>query len=1097
MMTLFNFITKSIVFYRKQHLALFLGMAVSAAVLTGAFVIGDSIRFSLEDIVSTRLGNTRFVVMGGSRFMEADLAGKLSRSLQVPVTPLLMLRGIAIAPETGELINKTGVIGIDSTFNSISKLPISLPANNEAVISSNLAERLKLKAGEEIILRIENISLIPVNAPFAKEVDPTIALRLKIRDIASEDQLGRLNLGNDQSEVYNIFVSRHFLARRLDLTGLSNIFIIAGKENPLVAKAVEDSLQAHWTLKDMGITMMPRLQTNELDLSSSRVFIDSIVSHTIAHEKIPCQQVISYMVNGISLKNRHIPYSFASGVTESMAGEPLKNHEIILNRWAADDLKASAGDSVTISYYEIGAMRELRETSRNFIVKNIIPTITPGIDSSLMPKFQGLSEAGNCRDWDAGVPIDLKSIRDKDEKYWDQYRGTPKVLLSLNTAKTIWKNPFGTHTKIRVDASKVSPAKLESVLLTKIKPSALGIQVIDVHHEGASAAENAVNFTELFLGLSFFIIGAGMLLTILIYSLHFDRRSSETALLKGFGFSAGTIIRMRFMESALVIVAGSIAGSLLGILYNYGLIAALNSVWNDIVRTDMLQVHVSFLSLLMGAGISIIVALLPVYLVTQKKLKRSVASELKGYTSSDKSVSVKHKRSIRTGIALLGASILMVVFSVVSNEYNNAALYLTSASLVLAGSLFTVYGLLRNNAVNENSVPTISSLAYKNLKRNASRSVAVIALLAIGTFAIILTGSYRKTYYGEEMQRKSGTGGYLLWAETTSPLPVNLNASDGRNKLIIEKEDDLNNVRFLQFERLEGDDASCLNLNQAQRPRILAVNPAVFDSAGAFSFGRLQKGISEDHPWKGLEASYNDSTFPAYADQNVIQYSLKKKIGDTLIYLNEAGNRLYLILAGALQNSVFQGNILVNNKMFRQQFPSTGGSKTILVDAPLSQKTTVMDILSKSLVDYGIEVTPTSERLATFNSVENTYLTVFMALSGLGFIIGTIGLGIVLLRNIFERRQELAVMTSIGFSRNKIFKIVFTENLILLVTGFGIGILSALLGILPSLLSPSFHIQGLYLLVLISGMMLSGVAWICFPLFSALKRPLISSLRNE
>jgi len=35
-MNIFKFILRSIIHYRKQHLALFSGMAVSAAVLTGA-----------------------------------------------------------------------------------------------------------------------------------------------------------------------------------------------------------------------------------------------------------------------------------------------------------------------------------------------------------------------------------------------------------------------------------------------------------------------------------------------------------------------------------------------------------------------------------------------------------------------------------------------------------------------------------------------------------------------------------------------------------------------------------------------------------------------------------------------------------------------------------------------------------------------------------------------------------------------------------------------------------------------------------------------------------------------------------------------------
>lgn len=381
--------------------------------------------------------------------------------------------------------------------------------------------------------------------------------------------------------------------------------------------------------------------------------------------------------------------------------------------------------------------------------------------------------------------------------------------------------------------------------------------------------------------------------------------------------------------------------------------------------------------------------------------------------------------------------------------------------------------------------------------RNPARSLSVIALLAAGTFTIMLTGSYRKTYYGMEHRRNSGTGGYALWAETTSPVPFDLNSTEGQSRLITDSAGNLDGVRFLQFERLEGDDASCLNLNQAQRPGILAVNAGVFDSAGAFSFVRLLPGIPAEHPWKGLETSYNDSTYPAFADQTVIQYSLKRKIGDTLVYLNESGKVFRLILAGSLGNSVFQGSILVSDKVFRKQFPSSGGSKTFLIDVPASKQALIHNVLSQSLIDYGIEITPTSQRLATFNSVENTYLTVFMALSGLGFIIGTIGLGIILLRNVQDRRQELALLLSLGFGPKRVFRIVFAENFYLLVTGFCIGLLSAIVGILPSLLSPSFKVQGGYLIMLTTVMFLSGLLWIYFPLKTALKKPLISSLRGE
>ena len=169
----------------------------------------------------------------------------------------------------------------------------------------------------------------------------------------------------------------------------------------------------------------------------------------------------------------------------------------------------------------------------------------------------------------------------------------------------------------------------------------------------------------------------------------------------------------------------------------------------------------------------------------------------------------------------------------------------------------------------------------------------------------------------------------------------------------------------------------------------------------------------------------------------------------------------------------------------------------MLIDAPAKKQALISGVLSQSLIDYGIEITPTSQRLATFNSVENTYLTVFMALSGLGFMIGTIGLGIVLLRNVVERRRELALLLSLGFSRKKVFRIVFTENFCLLVTGFCIGLMAAFVGILPSLLSPTFSIQGVFMLIITVVIFLNGLLWIYLPLRSTMNKPLITSLRND
>jgi len=224
---------------------------------------------------------------------------------------------------------------------------------------------------------------------------------------------------------------------------------------------------------------------------------------------------------------------------------------------------------------------------------------------------------------------------------------------------------------------------------------------------------------------------------------------------------------------------------------------------------------------------------------------------------------------------------------------------------------------------------------------------------------------------------------------------------------------------------------------------------------------------------------------------------MQKKIGDTLLYTDESGKQLKIKLMGGLGNSVFQGNILISAELFRQYFPSVGGSKTMLVSGDFIHQTEISQRLEYLFQDYGLVVTPASEKLAQFNSVENTYLTVFMMLGGLGIIIGTIGLGIVLLRNLTERKREIALYQAIGFKRNYIFKLIFTENLFILFAGIGIGTLSAFAGILPSFFSPTFQLPSTFLLFIILIILLNGLVWIYFPIKSALRKNLVEALRKE
>ena len=81
-----------------------------------------------------------------------------------------------------------------------------------------------------------------------------------------------------------------------------------------------------------------------------------------------------------------------------------------------------------------------------------------------------------------------------------------------------------------------------------------------------------------------------------------------------------------------------------------------------------------------------------------------------------------------------------------------------------------------------------------------------------------------------------------------------------------------------------------------------------------------------------------------------------------------------------------------------------------LIDSPPSQSEQLARALEADLGSFGFDVASTTDRLAEFLSVENTYMSTFQMLGGLGLLLGTLGLGAVMLRNVIQRRGELALL---------------------------------------------------------------------------------------
>src|SRR5947207_2076327 len=185
------------------------------------------------------------------------------------------------------------------------------------------------------------------------------------------------------------------------------------------------------------------------------------------------------------------------------------------------------------------------------------------------------------------------------------------------------------------------------------------------------------------------------------------------------------------------------------------------------------------------------------------------------------------------------------------------------------------------------------------------------------------------------------------------------------------------------------------------------------------------------------------------------------------------------------------------DKSFVQSFPSEAGFRFFLIDATEKDQAAISAALEDRLSDFGFDAMPTSERLASFHRVENTYLSTFQMLGGLGLLLGTLGMAAVLLRNILERRRELALLRAVGYNSAHFSIMITAENALLLCSGLVIGTFAASLAIAPVFFSRGGQLPNISLGVLPLAVLISGLSASIIATRAALRSPLLAALRAE
>lgn len=1173
-------VARSLGYHRRIHFAVALGIAVTTAVLTGALLVGDSMRGSLRERALSRLGPGDDVLITDKFFRreliaefngwDADEKQAESQPPRFTLSPAIVLEGSVTQPESKARAAGVNIYGFDAAMvKHLYEVGPSKPTAggeidpdaakndetlNVAYLNEELFKELQVKPGDEIIIRLPTAREVPTESPLGRKNDNIASSsRLKVAPLQTNANPWRdMNLRPNQQTPKNLFVATEVLQKILAKPNRINAIFATEKFLPTSVgsgsrppqteaslAAAHEALEEHFhpKLADYGLSWK-RTKQGYFSLTSDRMLFDPALEKAAleAYKQYDPQQVFTYLANTIASGGKQIPYSTVAaldmrnaptlGPFRTVDGKPIesiKDDEIVLNRWAAEDLGVQPGAEIVIDYWEPDSTHgDLKEAKAKFTLAGIVDLgpNDPFLGPDLTPELPGVTDQLKMGDWDPPFPYDGKRVRAKDEKYWDDYRATPKAFVSLARGRKMWASRFGDLTSLRIaPQAGVTPENFIAKLSEMFRPdpASVGFAFQPVRLRALQASNGTTPFEGLFIGFSFFIIASSLMLTSLLFKLGVEQRATEIGLLSAVGLDAKHVNKLLLKEGAIVALFGAALGLGLGVGYAKLMILGLRTLWLDAVTVPFLELYVPPMTLAIGYAIGVVVSLVTIWSALRALRKKSVRKLLAGQAAESDLVAFGGKPTSRKSAIVLWGSVVLAIIAAAAafklSDEAQAGAFFGSAALVLTALLTLLrrsLGKARFGSLVTAGSGRVATLALRNAGRNPGRSTLTVGLVASAAFLIVAVSAFRITPPVMYEEKSSGTGGFALVGQSDLHILPDMNTEDGRIDLNFSQADRnlIATTVVFPFRFRPGDDASCLNLYQTTQPKILGAGDKFVERGGfSWSASAATDDAERGNPWLLLRKPIKDDPatsadesqrIPIVLDQATAMYSLHLSgVGATFDTTDAENNKVTMQVVGLLRNSILQGSLVMYEDRFKLRFPEVEGYRYFLIVASLSELNAISTTFERGLADYGFDVTRSIDLLAGFLAVQNTYLSTFQSLGGLGLLLGTFGLAVVQLRNVLERRGELALMRAVGLSRSLLSRLVFWENLALLVAGLGCGALAAAIAVLPHAILGGASLPWLGLGGTLGAVLVVGALTGFVVVRSVLKRPLLESLRGE
>ncbi|MDR2117523.1 MAG: FtsX-like permease family protein, partial [Planctomycetaceae bacterium] len=655
LMLFYSFIFRSLWYDRWINAAVLLGVFCATAVLTGALLVGDSMRGSLKALTLNRLGKIDTVLLAPSFVTPQDF---IPNDFWIESVPVIYIPAVA---EFNGKIGGIRILGVkyfnnnnnnifnnnifDDNFYADNSYADNI-SDNDIIANRTLAELLGISSGSSISLRLNPPQQIPPESSLGRR-DQLIRTKLTVNIVAPNHGLSRFSLKADQRPEPLLIVPLFWLQQKLDVGEKINaVFFLTQNSETVSTEEQRKLLETLFkpSLDDLGIAT--EIKNERYYIKSTRMLFTKPQSDAIQKVLPDAKPGLLYLATSIraTKNNRETPYStvYATNIDAvnnykinndkvnyktNIDTNNIKDDEIILNRWTADDLDVKVGDEIELTWFEADDVNVTK--SQKFKLAAILSMDGLGADSHLVPEIQGFTDEAAIADWDPPFPFDAKKIRKKDDDYWDKYRAAPKAFLPLKTARKLFGSRFGNTTTFLTEHNTETKKNWEQKLTLPV----FGLNFIPVKEQGLAASAGTTPFSVLFLSFSFFIIVSALMLVLMLFRLAVERKAKQVGICLAAGWTPLFITKILLAEGIVLSVGGAFLGTLLGIIYARLMVYGLTTWWVNAVTVPFLTLYVNPLSLIAGFVSGFVLAVLTIILTLRKIVHLPVRSLFSGVLS--------------------------------------------------------------------------------------------------------------------------------------------------------------------------------------------------------------------------------------------------------------------------------------------------------------------------------------------------------------------------------------------------------------------------------------------------------------------------------